>query len=109
MDRDYLSFASSFEETLKSGEKTQTIRFNLQEKPSVGETLDAVLDTGNVIGEVTITDIEDMEVSEVPNRSLEGHRNYDSSEEVIAHLGEYYHDTITPESTVTLMTFNFSE
>lgn len=109
MDRDYLSFDSGFEESLTGGSKTQTIRFNLQEKPSVGEVLDAVLDTGEVIGTVEITEIEDLLVEEVPSRELTGHRNYSSSEEVIDHLGEYYHDTITPQSIVTLISFEFRE
>lgn len=107
MDRDYLSFASGFEDELKEGSKTETIRFNLQEKPSVGDELDAVMDTGEVIGTVEITRVEDMLVEDVPNRKLDGHRNYDSVNEVITHLGEYYHDTIKSDSIVTLISFKF--
>lgn len=107
MDRDYLSFASKFKEPLYNRDKTQTIRFNLQEKPTEGEKLEAVLDTKEVIGNVVIKEVEDLKVADVPDRTFEGHRNYDSPEEVISHLNEYYHDTITPESTVTLITFKF--
>lgn len=109
MDRDYFSFDSNFESDLYAHSKTETIRFNLQEKPSEGEILDAVLDTGEVIGVVEITAVEDYQVNEIPDLEFTGHENYSSTEEVLDALDEYYHDTITPESIVTVISFEFKK
>lgn len=105
MNRTYLSFADKFKEPILSGEKTQTLRFNLQEKPSAGEDLEAVTQSGDHFADIVITSIEDLQVQEVPDREFAGHRDYETTQEVIDALNEYYHDTITPTSTVTLIEF----
>lgn len=105
MNRTYLSFADKFKNPILSGEKTQTLRFNLQEKPSAGEELEAVTQSGEHFADIVITSVEDLQVQEVPNREFSGHRNYETALDVIKALNEYYHDTITPKSTVTLIEF----
>lgn len=100
-----LSFDSLFVEPILEGSKTETLRFNLQDLPEVGAILDAITMQGEVFAEIRITHIETLKVHEVPDRDFDGHRNYDSVEEVIERMGRYYHDTITPRSDLTLIRF----
>lgn len=103
-----ITFADEFKSDLINGTKTQTLRYNLTEVPEVGDELTVYLaDSSEKIGSVTITNIESLRVSEVPERTFTGHRNYKNTQELLEHLGNYYNDTITPNDTLTLISFSF--
>lgn len=102
---DSISFVNKFVEEILNNAKTETIRFNLNRKPTINSVVDAINQNGDVFAEIRIIDVYDVKVKELPNINFEGHRNYKSTDDAIEHLNEYYHDTITPESYVTIIKF----
>lgn len=109
MGKNKLSFVPKYKIPIQNREKTSTLRFNLNTIPNTGDILQAITTEGEPIGKIKITEIESLKVKEVPERDLDGHKNYSSTQEVISHLNEFYHDTITPDSTLTLIHFRLIE
>lgn len=100
-----ISFATKFLMPIREHDKTSTLRFNLNEIPETGSIVQAITYEGDIIGDIRIIGIETLQVKDVPNREFKGHENYETVDEVITSLNEYYHDTITPDSDLTLIKF----
>lgn len=101
-----LAFATEFETPVIEGEKTETIRYNLEYVPDQGEYL--IGTTGDTAMLLSVTSVDQCNVSELPSISFTGHKNYSSAEEALEHLRNYYDDPeLTVSSDVLILEFTY--
>jgi len=98
-----LAFDDEFEDELRNNRKTSTIRYGLESVPEEGKRMEAY--SGAYTFTVHIQSVEKTHIKQLPLYDFEGHTNYTSVEEAVEHLQQYYHDTLTPTSTVHIIYF----
>lgn len=99
-----IPFHQRFIEAVESGEK----RFTLRVDP--GYTLEAGKEAwlmdyrGNKIRTARICLVAHVPLSWIPHWQFQGHREYDSSDDLIEELEEYYPDTyLDPDTPITVI------
>jgi len=102
-----LTFDVEFEDVLQTGEKTETLRYNVNTVPETGAEYPVYLSNNEKIGRARILETTFITISRIPNYTFEGHINYESTTDVIEHLNEYYHDTIRPTDELLYIKFSF--
>ena len=102
-----LTFDVEFENVLQTGEKTETLRYNVNAIPEIETEYPVYLSNNKKIGRAKILETEFITVSRIPNYTFEGHINYESTADVIEHLNEYYHDKISPTDELLYIKFAF--
>lgn len=107
-----LKFDTGFVVPIAEGEKTLTLRHDLDFDPEPGDRL-RLAATGPYVGafaRVEIVDVEQLTVAAAAERDFDGHRTYDGLDDVLAELREYYPDaTIGPETLLTALRFELVE
>lgn len=100
-----LAFDEEFEEELRNNEKTITVRYGLEYIPDEGEIMEAYC--GSYEFTVRFDSVEMTHIQQLPIYSFYGdHKEYDSVEEAIEHLQQYYHEELTAESKVYILHFS---
>jgi len=102
-----LTFDTEFENVLQNGEKTETLRYNVNTVPETGAEYPVYLSNNEKIGRARILETTFITISRIPNYTFEGHINYESAADVIEHLNEYYHDKISPTDELLYIKFSF--
>lgn len=104
-----IKFYEDLVEDMKNGNKFQTIRYDWNEYPKIGEEINAIsTQKGDIFAHIKITDLEFLSVEECANRNLEGHQNYESPEQLLKDMQKYY-DNILVSDDVILFTFEVTE
>ena len=94
-----LTFANEHRESIESGEKTVTFRHAADPHP-VGSTLVLLDEDGDLIGEATVGLRQHVPLCDiVENREYAGHETYESVDEAVAVLSDYYPDKQIGAST----------
>lgn len=97
-----VKFDPKFTELIRDGKKTSTIRYwnNLRLLP--GEPFVAKEDTEEeeIIENLTVEDVEQRPAWHIVEHGVEGHRDYDSVEELIEELEDYYPEADITEDTI---------
>jgi hypothetical protein len=100
-----LAFDEEFEEQLRKNEKTITVRYGLEYIPDEGEVMDAYC--GPYEFTVRFDSVEPTHIEQLPLYSFHGaHKEYESVEDAIEHIQQYYHDELTAESKVYILHFS---
>jgi hypothetical protein len=103
-----LKFDTDFVVPIVDGEKTLTLRHDLDIDPKPGMRLRLAATTENVgvFARAELVDVEQLTVAAAAERDFDGHRTYDGLDDVLAELREYYPDaTIGPETLLTALRF----
>ena len=102
-------FYEDFTSDIKRGLKTQTIRYNWETIPETGTVLNAVsTEEGDVFAKIKLTESEQLSMLECVQRDLEGHVNYESVQDMVSDMSQYY-PSISKDSQVLLFNFELVE
>jgi len=102
---DTLTFDSRFKDDILDGRKTCTLRYDEDERLA-GETVTALTDGGEAFAELNVVEQIRLPASAVAQCSFAGHKNYQSTEDVLEALSRYY-PTITEEDDPELILYVF--
>lgn len=95
----HITFNSRHIPAIKSGDKTKTIRPAAQTYPDVGERFDLVDGDGDKFGESVVESKEIWTARGIVHGSIDGHRNYNTLEELRTEMQEYYPDIAISSTT----------
>lgn len=107
-----LKFDTDFVVPIVDGEKTLTLRHDLDFEPEPGDRLQLAATAANVgvFARAELVDVEQLTVAAAAERDFDGHRTYAGLDDVLAELREYYPDaTIGPETLLTALRFELVE
>ena len=94
-----LTFANEYREAIEADEKTVTFRHSADPHP-VGSTLVLLDEDGDLIGEATVALRQHVPLCDiVENREYAGHETYESVDEAVSKLSDYYPDKQISAST----------
>jgi len=94
-----LTFANKHCEAIESGKKTVTFRHAADPHP-VGSALVLLDEDGDLIGEATVGLRQHVPLCDiVENREYAGHETYESVDEAVSQLSDYYPDKQITGST----------
>lgn len=109
MEEKTIRFYEGFVNDIKEDLKTQTIRYDWDDTPNQGEIMEAVsTQEGDVFAEVRVQKVESLSMGECVSRNLDGHVNYDSVEEMVSDMSQYY-PSISSDDSVLLLNFKVVE
>jgi len=89
-----------------SGEKTSTWRiFDDKDLQKGDEVIFLNWETKDPFAKVIIKEVLEKPLGNLSNKDKEGHEHFDSMEEMLARLSEYYKTKVTPETSVKVLKF----
>lgn len=105
--RHRLKFAAEYKQPIVDGEKTATIRYELEDDVAIGDKLEAVTPTGSRIATIQITHLETTPVKDAHTILYSHNLNHGTStiSELVEGLNEHYDDGITQSTPVTTVGF----
>lgn len=105
--RQRLKFAAKYEQPIVDGEKTATIRYELEDDIRINDKLEAVTPTGSRIATIQITHLETTPVKDAHTILYSHNLKHGTStiSELVDGLNEHYDDEITQSTPVTTVGF----
>jgi hypothetical protein len=85
-----LKFDDKFRERLKSGEKTATFRIGLDSEIEEGKEMWVCDSDGNRIMKSRVLEITGMTITEAVRQEIDGHKSYESPDELVEVMESYY-------------------
>lgn len=104
MPQSYIGFEESFVHPILRTEKYQTLRHGWRSFPDVGDVVDLRTSDGHVFARARIKAVKITTVDDVVENSFDGHRDYNTVDEFISHLEQYY-DNISPDDDIVFIDF----
>lgn len=111
MPKNYIKMDEQHEPDILKELKTETFRYGWKTIPNEGDHVKAInSDTGEAFAILEITNISTITIQECVEQDFEGHVNYESVEEAIEQLGEYYtKEKLTPQTELIYIQFELHQ
>jgi ribonuclease HI/uncharacterized protein YqfB (UPF0267 family) len=101
-----IKFDSTLVADVQNGKKIATFRYGNDKQYHVGEIVELVNSkTSDVFATAEIEQITEKRIKNLNAYDYEGHETYDSQEELINVMNDYYDGVITPESPIKIVKF----
>lgn len=105
-----VKFASIYVGPILDQNKTQTLRYDWDKPLTKGDIVKAVdAGTDTVFCDIKITNIEKLTIQDCVDREFEGHENYESVEELVTVLNQFYTADFDENTTLHLIEFETQE
>lgn len=100
-----LEFDATFKKKILSGDKTCTIRFDDADGISDGDKVMLKVDHGELFGSAEVTRKVVKSVGEIVGMNIDGHREYETTEEFMNEMRRYYGGKISTNSDFYMIWF----
>ena len=93
---------------IQAGEKRSTFRIYDEKDLQTGDEVVFInKDTGEQFGTATLSEVREKTLGTLSDVDWEGHERFASEDEMYATYRRYYGDTVGPDTTVKIISFNF--
>ena len=98
-----LAFADEHVDSIVKGQKTATIRLNLDSRIQLGRSVTFVDDAGDRFATAIIHNRGYERLARLAHVGVEGHRDYDQPADLMNEMKEYYPDQRVTDDTIAVV------